>query len=396
MNKVYRHRVIKILEKRLEEERRHIQIILGPRQVGKSTAIREVLKKQSCSTVYALADLPNPPGTEWITRHWAQARDKALSDKKVILVLDEIQKIPQWSSEVKRLWEEDTYKDLNIYVVLLGSSSLQIQKGLSESMAGRFEIIWFPHWSFVECRDAFGWGLEEYFFYGGYPGGVPLAPDEDRWRNYILNSLIEPVLSKDIMLLANVPKPALLRKLLYLSCEYAGQVLSYTKIIGQFNDVSNTVTIAYYQRLLEEAFLIAGLQKWTGTALRRKNSSPKWLPLNTALITAVQNRSKEELKKDKPFWGRLVESGIGAYLFNQSMIHNFEVYYWREGTSEIDFILRKGKKITAIEVKTGFEYNTQAFEIFQKEYPKARTLLVGEHGVDIEKFLSTPIETYIG
>ena len=310
-------------------------------------------------------------------------------------MLDEIQKVAQWSSEVKRLWEEDSYKDLNIYVVLLGSSSLQIQKGLSESMFGRFEIIWFPHWSFVECRDAFGWGLEDYFFYGGYPGGVPMAHDEPRWRDYILNSLIEPVLSKDIMLLANVPKPALLRRLLYLSCEYAAQVLSYTKIIGQFNDVSNTVTIAYYQKLLEQAFLITGLQKWTGTALRRRSSSPKWLPLNTALITAIQNRSKDELKEDKTFWGRLVEAGVGAYLFNQSMIRGFEVYYWREGTHEIDFILRKGNKITAIEVKTGFEYNAKPFEIFKKEYPKARTILVGEHGIDLEQFLTTPIETYL-
>ena len=395
MNKIYQHRVMKILEKRLQEDRHHIQIILGPRQVGKSTAVREILKKQSCPTVYALADLPNPPGTEWITRYWSQARDQALNNKKVILVLDEIQKVAQWSSEVKRLWEEDSYKDLNIYVVLLGSSSLQIQKGLSESMFGRFEIIWFPHWSFVECRDAFGWGLEDYFFYGGYPGGVPLAHDEPRWRDYILNSLIEPVLSKDIMLLANVPKPALLRKLLYLSCEYAGQVLSYTKIIGQFNDVSNTVTIAYYQKLLEQAFLITGLQKWTGTALRRRSSSPKWLPLNTALITAIQNRSKNELKEDKTFWGRLVEAGVGAYIFNQAMIHGFEVYYWREGIYEIDFVLRKGNKITAIEVKTGFEYNTKPFEIFKKAYPKARTILIGEHGIDPEQFLTTPVETYL-
>ncbi len=394
MNKIYQHRIMKLLKKRLEESRQHIQIILGPRQVGKSTAIREVLKKQSCPHVYALADLPSPPGTEWITRHWHEARDKALNNKKVILVLDEIQKVSQWSSEVKRLWEEDTYQGLNIYVILLGSSSLQIQKGLSESMAGRFEIIWFPHWSFAECQDAFGWELEEYFFFGGYPGGVSLARDESRWRNYILNSLIEPVLSKDIMLLANVPKPALLRKLLYLSCEYAGQILSYTKIIGQFNDVSNTVTIAYYQRLLEEAFLIAGLQKWTGTAIRRRSSSPKWLPLNTALITAVQNKSKEELKSDRVFWGRLVEAAIGAHLFNQSMIHNFEVYYWREGTNEIDFVLRKADKIIAIEVKTGFEHNTKAFEIFQNAYPKARTMIVGEYGTPLEKFLTTPIETY--
>ncbi|MEI7999408.1 MAG: DUF4143 domain-containing protein, partial [Candidatus Omnitrophota bacterium] len=238
-------------------------------------------------------------------------------------------------------------------------------------------------------------GLEEYFYYGGYPGGVPLVKDETRWRNYILNSLIEPVLSKDIMLLANVPKPALLRKLLYLSCEYAGQILSYTKIIGQFNDVSNTVTIAYYQKLLEQAFLIVGLQKWTGGAVHRRSSSPKWIPLNTGLITVIQNISKDEFKKEKSSWGRLVEAGVGAYLFNQSIVYGFEVYYWREGNNEIDFILRKGNKITAIEVKTGFENNLKAFEVFQKEYPKARTLLVGESGISLEEFLTTPIGTYL-
>lgn len=395
MIKIYQHRVMKILEERLKEDRHHIQIILGPRQVGKSTAIREVLKKQSCPAVYSLADRSRPPETEWIARHWNDARDKAGEGKKVILVLDEIQKVPHWTSEVKRLWEEDTYAGRNIYVVLLGSSALQIQKHLSESMLGRFEIIWFPHWSFPECHEAFGWSVEDYLFFGGYPGGAPLVHDEDRWKNFILNSMIEPVLSQDIMLLATVQKPALLRKLLFLSCEYAAQVLSYTKIIGQFNDVSNTITIASYQRLLEQAFLIAGLQKWSGAAVQRRNSSPKWLPLNTALITAVQNKNRGELRKDKIFFGRLVEAGVGAHLFNQAMIRPFEVYYWRDGNHEIDYVIRKGDKVTAIEVKTGFEYNAKAFELFKQKYSRARTLIVGENGVGLEEFLRTPIETYL-
>ncbi|MBU9889812.1 MAG: DUF4143 domain-containing protein, partial [Candidatus Omnitrophica bacterium] len=328
-------------------------------------------------------------------RHWNEARDKAGQGNKVILALDEIQKVPQWTSEVKRLWEEDSYAGRDIRLVLLGSSALQIQKHLSESLLGRFEIIWFPHWSFLECHEAFGWSVEDYLFFGGYPGGEPLIHDEERWRNFIMNSMIEPVLSQDIMLLAAVQKPALLRKLLFLSCEYAAQVLSYTKIIGQFNDVSNTVTIASYQRLLEQAFVIAGLQKWSGAAVQRRNSSPKWLPLNTALITAIQNKSKDALRQDKAFWGRLVEASVGAHLFNQAMIHSFEVYYWRDGNHEVDYVIRKGGRVTGIEVKTGFEYNTRSFEIFQQRYPKARTLIVGENGTGLEEFLMTPVLTYL-
>lgn len=380
---------------RLSEKRNFIQIILGPRQVGKSTAIRQVIKELSYPSVYALADLPVPPDHRFIAQNWDEARNLAKGGKKVILVLDEVQKIEGWSNVVKKFWDEDTHEKNNIPVVLLGSSALIIQKKLPESLAGRFEIIRFTHWSYLECHEAFGCNLDDYLFYGGYPGGYELIKDEARWKQFVTDSLIETAITRDIMILADVQKPVLLRKLLYLGCEYGGQILSYGKILGDLNDVGSKLTLMNYQKYLESAYLMGGLQAWKGSGIYRQKSPPKWLPLNTALMTALSTKSKKEMFSDKQIRGRLVEVAVGAYIYNQALVKEFEVYYWREDHDEIDFVVKKGKKILGIEVKTGFEYGGKAFNIFQKRYPKAKTLLVGEYGVNIEKFLSTSIEEYL-
>ncbi len=395
-NKEYKHKIVKILENRLQEPRSRIQIILGPRQVGKSWAINDVLHGLSDPYLYALADSEKTtPGVEWITRHWYQARDKLQSGKRVVLVLDEIQKIKEWSSQVKRLWDEDTFAKRDICVVLLGSSALTLQKGLSESLMGRFETIWFMHWSYLECKEAFGFSLDEYIYFGGYPGGAQLVGDENRWRHYIMNSIIEPVLTKDIPLQTQVRNPALLRNLFFLACDYASQELSYRKIQGQFADVKSVITIAGYQKMLEQTYLILGLQKWSDKDILKRNSSPKWLPLNSGLISAIENRSLSEAKNDTAYWGHLVESAVGAYLVNEAKIHNYEVYYWREDKSEIDFVLRKGDKILGIEVKTNFEKSIKPSAVFLEKYPKARVILVGLGGIKLEEFFSTPLETYL-
>ncbi len=395
-NKEYKHKVVKILENRLREPRSRIQIILGPRQVGKSWAINDVLHGLSDPYLYALADSEKTTlGVEWITRHWYQARDKEQSGKRVVLVLDEIQKIKEWSSQVKRLWDEDTFAKRDICVVLLGSSALTLQKGLSESLMGRFETIWFMHWSYLECKEAFGFSLDEYIYFGGYPGGAQLIDDENRWRQYVMNSIIEPVLTKDIPLQTQVRNPALLRNLFFLACDYASQELSYRKIQGQFTDVKSVITIAGYQKMLEQTYLILGLQKWSNKDILKRNSSPKWLPLNSGLISAIENRSLSEAKNDTAYWGHLVESAVGAYLVNDGKIHNYEVYYWREDKSEIDFVLRKGDKILGIEVKTNFEKSSKPAAVFLEKYPKARVILVGLDGIKLEEFFTTPLETYL-
>ncbi|MBI3614907.1 MAG: ATP-binding protein [Candidatus Omnitrophica bacterium] len=376
-----------------------MQVILGPRQVGKTTAIQQVLSKLDTPHHYAAADLPAPPPTEWISRQWDLARAKVSGRHPAILVLDEVQKISHWSTEVKRLWDEDARAGRELRVALLGSSSLLIQKGLTESLAGRFELIRFPHWSWTECRDGFRWSFDQYLYFGGYPGSADFIHQEERWRRYISDSLIETAISKDILLLNRVEKPALLRQLFVLACEYGGQILSYQKIQGQLADAGNTTTLAHYQTLLESAFLIRGLPKWSGKVIRRRSSSPKWLPLNTALLTALANRTFKEFRQDPQAWGRLTEVAIGAHLVNQAMSHGINVYYWREGNDEVDFVLRKGNRVTAIEVKSGSKWSSlPGLSEFLKRYPSARTCVVGGPDLGLQQFLETPIlkwvETY--
>lgn len=393
---MYKRAMLKEIVKRLKEKKRFIQVILGPRQVGKTTGIQQAVKELNIPFHYAAADLPAPPDTQWITAQWDLARLKTEKAKAVILVLDEIQKIAHWSSEVKRLWDEDQRSGNNIHVVLLGSSSLLIQKGLNESLAGRFELIRFPHWSWDEMKDCFGWTLEQYIYFGGYPASASLISDEHRWSQYIRDSLIETAISKDILLLNRVEKPVLLRQLFVLSCEYGGQILSYQKILGQLNDVGNTVTIAHYQKLLEGAFLIQGISKWSGNILRLRNSSPKWMPLNTALMTSLSNRTFTEYRNDSAVWGRLVEVAVGAHLVNKCIIEGIEVFYWRDGNKEVDFILRKGKNIAAIEVKSGQkQVAAEGLTTFKKNHPHAKTFIVGLSGMALKEFFETPVIKFV-
>ena len=391
MSKTYQREITATIRKRLKEKRRFMQVIIGPRQVGKTTAIQQILAEGQVPYHYAAADLPAPPDLGWISRQWESARMKLGDRASGVLVLDEIQKIAHWSTEVKRLWDEDTRHKRPLHVVLLGSSSLLIQKGLEESLAGRFEMIRFPHWSWTECRDGFGWSLDQYVYFGGYPGSASLIREEDRWGQYIRDSLIETAVSKDILLINRVEKPALLRQLFVLACEYGGQVLSYQKMLGQLTDAGNTTTLAHYQRLLESAFLIQGLPKWSGAAVRRRSSSPKWLPLNTGLMTALSNRSFGEWRGDGSSWGRLVEVAAGAHLVNQGLLHGVDVHYWREGNQEVDFVLRKGNKLTAVEVKSGARPHARSgLDEFAKRYP-AKTLVVGGPDLSLREFLEAPV-----
>lgn len=392
---MYTRATTRTITQRLRERRRFLQVIVGPRQVGKTTAIQQVLAAGRWPSHYAAADLPAPPPTEWIARQWELARTKAAGRTPSVLVLDELQKIAHWSVEVKRLWDEDTRSKRPLHVVLLGSSSLLIQKGLDESLAGRFELIRFPHWAWPECRDGFRWSLDQYVYFGGYPGSATLIREEERWGQYIRDALIETAISKDILLLNRVEKPALLRQLFVLACEYGGQILSYQKLLGQLADVGNTTTLAHYQRLLESAFLLQGLPKWSGTAVRRRGSSPKWLPLNTALVTALSNRSFDEWRRDPASWGRLVEVAVGAHLVNQGMLHGVDVYYWRDGNHEVDFILRKGTRLTAIEVKSGKPRTSHSgLTEFARRY-RARTLVVGSPELGLQEFLAVPLQQWI-
>lgn len=375
------------LGRRLKERAKAIQVVIGPRQVGKTTAIKQLLAECEAPSHYVAADLPAPPEPAWILEEWGRAR--ALLEKRdhAVLVLDEVQKINRWSEVVKKLWDEDRSAGRDLRVVILGSSSLVIQKGLTESLAGRFELIRFPHWQFSECERCFGWSLDQYLFFGGYPGAASYLPDENRWAAYVKDSLIETAISKDILLLHPIEKPALLRKLFALACEYGGQILSYNKMLGQLTDAGNTVTLAAYKRLLEAAFLIAGIEKFSGSRIKTRSSSPKWLPLNNALITSMSGNSFERSKQDAAVWGRLVECAVGSHLFTLVRDTGMELFYWREGNYEVDYVLRKGRDLLAIEVKSGSrKISASGLVHFARRY-RCRKMLIGGLGIPIEQAL---------
>jgi predicted AAA+ superfamily ATPase len=382
---------------RLKEKRRFLQVLAGPRQVGKTTLARQVMLATKLPAHYASADEPSLRDRTWIEQQWDLARLKAKEGKTgALLVLDEVQKVSDWSNVVKLLWDADTHAGMPLKVVLLGSAPLLIQSGLTESLAGRFELIPVPHWSFGEMREAFGWNLEQYIFYGAYPGSAELIASPERWRRYVTDSLIETTFSRDILLMTRVDKPALLRRLFHLGCAYSGQILSYQKMLGQLIDAGNTVTLAHYLNLLQGAGMVAGLSKYAYGIMRQRGSSPKLQVLNTALMTAQDSRIITEARRDGDYWGRLVESSVGAHLLNTSFGSDIELTYWRERSQEVDFILRRGKTITAIEVKSGRRPEAlPGMEAFSKQFKPKRKLLVGGQGIPLDEFLSKPAEHWL-
>jgi hypothetical protein len=387
------------LIKRLRESRRLIQAVTGPRQVGKTTLVQQVAERSNIPSRFVSADEPTLQGSAWLGQQWEAARLLAGEHKRTgaLLVVDEVQKVSGWSETVKRLWDEDSRSRLPLKVVLLGSAPLLVARGLSESLAGRFEILHLPHWSFAEMHDAFGWTLDQFLLYGGYPGAAPFVEDHLRWSRYILDSLIETTVSRDVLLLSRVDKPALLRRLFELSCRYSGQILSYTKMLGQLQDAGNTTTLAHYLDLLAGAGMVAGLQKFAKDGARTRGSSPKLQVLNTALLTAQSGLTPAEIRNDAAFWGRLVESAVGAHLLNAAAAGECELFYWREGNAEVDFIVRSGRSLTAIEVKSGRPREAQAgMDSFIKAFRPKRTLLVGGDGIAIKEFLLKPIGKWIG
>ena len=383
---------------RLREPRRFLQIVTGARQVGKTTLVTQVAEQSGLAHRFASADEPTLRGAEWLAQQWDGARlaaDQA-GPEGALLVLDEVQKAPNWAEAVKRLWDEDTRSRRRLKVVLLGSTQLLIGRGLTESLAGRFELLPLPHWSFPEMQTAFGWSLEQFLFYGAYPGAVPLVRQPTRWSRYVRDSLIETTIARDVLLLSRVDKPALLRRLFELGCAYSGQILSYTKMLGQLQDAGNTTTLAHYLDLLTGAGMLTGLQKYAGATARRRSSSPKLQVLNTALMTAGSGLTLARARADREFWGRLVESAVGAHLANAAAAGSCEVFYWRDRNREVDFVARAGRAVTAIEVKSGRTRQTPpGMAAFADVFRPARSLLVGGDGIAVDEFLSKPVEHWV-
>lgn len=390
---MYKRAEYHVIKNRLEEDRKFIQVVMGPRQVGKSTVVKQVLQDLNIPFQLFAADNVPASNTAWVSNCWAAVR--SLKDNKgwesVILIIDEIQKIQNWSEAVKKEWDDDTFNDRNIKVLLLGSSRVMLEKGLSESLGGRFEEIRMTHWSYQEMRECFDFSLGQYLFYGGYPGAAELTKDPDRWEQYIQSAIIDATINKDILMDTPVSKPALLRQTFELGASYSSELLSLTKMLGSLQDAGNTITLAGYINLLDESGLLCGLQKYSIDTARRRASIPKFQVYNNALKMVYNPHTFEEAIMDRKGWGRILESGIGAWLVGQAFVHRFEVFYWRDRADEVDFILRKKGTVIAIEVKSNAEKNTDGLNVFREKFNPKSAFIVGDGGIRAEDFLMMDI-----
>jgi len=368
-----------------------LHVLIGPRQVGKTTAAGQVEASLGWPSHTASADAPLPHPPEWIETQWRLARAKAgRSSQRVLLVLDEIQKVRGWSEVVKRLWDEEIRSEGRVRALLLGSSALLVQHGLSESLAGRFFLHRCMHWSWPECRDAFGWNLERWLYFGGYPGAAPLIKDQTMWKRYVTDSLIETVIARDVLQMQAITKPTLLRHLFALAAQYPAQIFSYNKMLGELHDAGNTVTLAAYLRLLETAFLASGLEVFSSGQVRKRGSSPKLVLWNNALINAPALRSFDQARADGAWWGRLVENAAGAHLLNHLHGPPWSVSYWRHAGEEVDFVVSHGTTTWALEVKSGRGHKASGLDAFRRRYPKAKAWLVGDTGIPLAEFFEKP------
>ena len=386
---MYRRKQFEELMRRLNEPRNMIQVISGPRQVGKSTMVKQMVQETAIPYMLVSADSVDEGHMAWIGEVWDAARARMQLGKhdEYLLVIDEVHKVANWSEEVKKQWDADTFNDVNMKVVILGSSRLLLKDGLTESLAGRYELIRMPHWSFAEMRDAFGVDVEHYIYFGGYPGGARLIGNEARWRRYIKDSIIAPAIERDILMTKTLYKSELMRRLFELGCTYSGEELSLTKMLGQLQDVGNVTTLANYLTTLDESQLLCGLQKYANDNARKYNSVPKLFVYNTSLLSALSGISFEKLYATPKEWGRWVESAVGAYILNNADEQDYKVYYWRERNDEVDFIIESNRQCVAIEVKSGRRTSNSGLSKFSAKFHPKFSFVVGSGGVPVEEFL---------
>lgn len=384
---------LQVLKNRISEPRKFIQVILGPRQVGKTTLVKQFCKQLDTPFIFVSADDVSSTNKTWIEQQWQNARLKLKTENAatVVLIIDEIQKINQWSDAVKLQWDKDSFEDIDVKVILLGSAKLTIQKGLTESLAGRYEIIAMTHWSYNEMKNAFGLSPEQYVWFGGYPGAISLINDEERWRDYILNALIETTISKDILMLTRIDKPVLLKRLFELGCAYSGQLLSFTKILGQIQDAGNTTTLAHYLNLLDSTGLLCGLEKFSREIVRQRASIPKFQVQNNAFYSVFGGNNFNIAINNPKIWGRHVESAIGTHLINTSKTSNIKTYYWRNGNDEVDFVIEKNNEIIGIEVKTGNKEKASGIHNFNKLVKPDKVILISNSGLSWQDFIQINI-----
>ncbi len=378
----------------MSEPRRFIQVLAGPRQVGKSTLMDQVLAECPLPHYLFNADGVDEDDTDWIRRVWESVRTQmdTRHETEAVLVIDEIHKIKNWSEIVKREWDADTRTKRQLKLFLLGSSRLMLRKGLTESLAGRFELIRLGHWTWQEMAEAFGWSLDEWIYFGGYPGTAGLIGDMRRWKKYVKESLVAPAIEKDVILTSNIYKPALMKQLFELGCSYSAELLSLTKALGQLQDAGNVTTLSSYLNILDQCNLLTGLQKYANDEARRYQSVPKFQVYNNALLTAYKGTTFEKDRIDTDKWGRWVESAVGVYLLGGAEEGGYKVYYWHERSDEVDFILVKEDTVVALEVKSGRRGMNSGLPTFCERFNPQKALVIGTDGIPFVEFFKMKIE----
>ncbi|MFN0037821.1 MAG: ATP-binding protein [Saprospiraceae bacterium] len=392
---MFERTALSLLQQRMDEPRQFMQVLQGPRQVGKTTLVRQLLPKLKIPSFFCSADDTTAANAAWLRSQWEAARLQMRSTgaTEAVLVIDEIQKIQNWSETVKAEWDRDTFQNTSLKIILLGSARLLIQQGLSESLAGRFEVVYMPHWSLAEMEAAFGFSPEQFVWFGGYPGAAALVSDEERWRNYLREAIVETTLFRDVLQMARIEKPALLRRLFELGAAYSGQILSYTKILGQLQDSGNTATLAYYQTLLDAAGLLGSLENYHRLPIRSRASIPKWQVYNSALMSAQSGQFFASVRQKPEDWGRWVETAVGAHLLNAAACRECQVFYWRERDAEVDFVIERSGRTIGIEVKSGGIGSTKGMATFSRSFQPDKMLLVGNRGLPWEDFLKMPVSS---
>lgn len=375
----------------INEPRRTIQVVAGPRQVGKTTMVKQVLKEITVPSMFFNADGVAPDDNTWIATRWEDARAQMRfgQSQEFLIVFDEIHKINNWSEQVKKEWDADSFNDVNMKVVLLGSSRLLLKKGLTESLAGRFELLPMGHWSFQEMHEAFGFDINQYVYYGGYPGSAAYLPNESRWRRYMRDSIVAPAIEKDVLQTTYIYKPALMHQLFRLGCAYSAEQLSYNKMLGQLQDAGNATTLVNYLEVLGESKLLIGLQKYAVDKSRKYRSIPKLQVFNNALLTVMSDGMTFEKAYTHPtLWGRWVESAVGCYLLDKADELEYQLYYWRESDEEVDFVIARGDSLVAIEVKSGRRQNNTGLSTFRNMYHPQYSLTVGGETLPLDQFFT--------
>lgn len=386
---MFQRRELSLLRNRMNEPRRFMQVLIGPRQIGKTTLVRQLIPQLLFPTQYVSADAVGAVNSAWIAQQWEAARFQLRNSpaQEGLLIIDEIQKIDNWAEQVKAEWDQDTFNQTPLKVILLGSARLLLQRGLSESLAGRFELLPLTHWSLVEMETAFGMTPDEFVWFGGYPGAASLIKEPERWRDYVLNSLVETTVSKDILMMTRVDKPALLRQLFEVGCSYSGQILSYTKLLGQLQDAGNTTTLSHYAQLLDSAGLLSSLEKYAVDKARQRGSIPKWQVQNSALFSIFSSYTFEQVRANPVEWGRWVETAIGVHLSRATQLSNLKLFYWREGNDEVDFVLQRNNQVVGLEVKSGRRQSAPGMATFQYKVRPHKVVLVGQSGIPWVDFL---------